>query len=161
VRNAPQVEDPTPTENPDYQPPGRPAAAQGGKPETEDGDGDDGRPGRREARYRRERNEARARVAELEQRVEGLLYRDVARIAGDTLENGWDLVLSMPGVADVLEDNGIPDPEKIAERAEQLAEWKPGLRKGARVPTPSFGQGRRTSVDSGTGASWGEVLRGR
>lgn len=47
-------------------------------------------------------------MAELEQRVEGLLYRDVARIAGDTLEDGWDLVLFMPDLADALDDNGIP-----------------------------------------------------
>jgi hypothetical protein len=111
-------------------------------------DQQDERPGRREAQYRRERNEARARVTELEQRVESLLYRDLARIAGDTLEDGWDFVLFMPRLADVLDDDGIPDPEKIAVRAEQLAEWKPGLRKGARVPTPSFGQaaGRQSTM---------------
>jgi hypothetical protein len=87
-------------------------------------------------------------VTELEQRVESLLYRDLARIAGDTLEDGWDFVLFMPRLADVLDDDGIPDPEKIAVRAEQLAEWKPGLRKGARVPTPSFGQaaGRQSTM---------------
>jgi hypothetical protein len=99
-------------------------------------------------------------VAELEQRVEGLLYRDVARIAGDALENGWDLVLFMPDLADVLDDDGIPDPETIAERAEQLAEWKPGLRKGARVPNRGFGQGRRTPVAQGSSVIWGAVLRG-
>ncbi len=83
----------------------------------------------------------------------------MARIAGDTLENGWDLVLFMPDPADVLDD-GIPDLEKIAERAEQLVEWKPGLWKGARVPNRGFGQGRRTSVAQASSVIWGAVLRG-
>jgi len=49
--------------------------------------------------------------------------------------------------------------EQIAERAEQLAEWKPGLRNGARVPAPNFGQGRRPFGDHGSGVTWGAVLR--
>ena len=31
----------------------------------------------------------------------------------------------------MLDDDGIPDPKIIAERAQQLMEWKPGLAKGA------------------------------
>ena len=82
----------------DYQPPPRPTAAQGDADgqdadgQDDDGQGDDGqgdeRPGRREARYRRERNEARAQVKALEQRVENLVAGEVARIASDTLEDG-------------------------------------------------------------------------
>jgi hypothetical protein len=78
--------------------------------------------------------------------------RKVAGIAGETLEDGWDPVLFLPDVTAVLDD-GIPDLEKITERAGQLAEGKPGLRKGARVPTPSFGQGRRLRVDQGNGVT--------
>ena len=48
-------------------PPGPQAAAEGtDDAEAEPENRDDERPGRREARYRRERNEARTRVAELE-----------------------------------------------------------------------------------------------
>jgi hypothetical protein len=48
----------------------------------------------------------------------------------------------------------------IKDMARQLVDWKPGLAKGARVPTPSFGQGRRTLADQGSGITWGGVLRG-
>ncbi|WP_091448671.1 hypothetical protein [Geodermatophilus poikilotrophus] len=56
-------------------------------------------------------------------------------------------MLFMPALTDVLDDDGIPDPEKFAHRAEQLAEWKPGLRKGARVPIPTSDRatGRRST----------------
>ena len=60
----------------------------------------------------------------------------------------------------MLDDDGIPDPKIIAERAQQLMEWKPGLAKGARVPIASFGQGRRSRVGDDSGATWGSVLRG-
>jgi hypothetical protein len=66
----------------------------------------------------------------------------------------------MPDPADVLDDDGLPGPEKVAERAQQLVEWKPGLAKGARVPSRSFGQGRRMAVDQGSSVSWRSVLRG-
>jgi hypothetical protein len=159
VRNAPRAEpEPETPQDTDYDPPGRRPAARGA--EAEEGDRDDERAGRREARYRRERNQAQAGVSELEQRIEGLLAREVARIAGDTLEDGSDRVLFMPGLDGVLDDDGTPDPDLIAHRARQLVEWKPGLAKGARVPTPNFGQGRRTPIDQGSGTTWGAVLRG-
>jgi hypothetical protein len=41
----------------------------------------------------------------------------------------------------------------VDERAQQLIKWKPGLAKGAGVPTRSFGQGRRTPVDQGSGVT--------
>ena len=65
------------------------------------------------------------------------------------MEDGSDLVLFMPGLDGVLDDDGTPDPDLIAKRARQLVEWKPGLAKGARVPTPNFGQGRRPFGDQG------------
>lgn len=145
----------------DYQPPPRREAAQGDA-DDQDADGrEDERPGRREARYRRERNEARTQIAALEQRVETLVALDVARIASDTLDDGSDLILFMADLAEVLDEESLPDPDKIAEAAQQLVDWKPGLAKGARVPTPNFGQGRRPAADQGSGASWGSVLRGR
>ncbi|MGY1692345.1 hypothetical protein [Geodermatophilus sp. SYSU D01105] len=170
ARNIPQVnrvEDgreprtPAPDPDHDHEGSGSQRGAQGEDAEIQhDGVDQEERPGRRETRYRRERNEARARVQELEQQVEGLLSREVARIAGDTLEDGSDLMLFMPDLADVLDDDGTPNPAKVAERAKQLVEWKPGLAKGARVPTMSFGQGRRLAVDQGSGVTWGGVLRG-
>ncbi len=148
------------TENYDDDPPGRQAAADG-TDNAEPEDRDDERPGRREARYRRERNEARAQVKALEQRVENLVAREVARIASDTLEDGFDLIVFMPGdYSDMVDREGAVDAKKVTEYARELVRWKPGLAKGARVPTPSFGQGRRAAVDQGDGVTWGGVLRG-
>jgi transaldolase len=116
----------------------------------------------REARYRRERTEARVQVKALEQRAENPVAREVARIASDTLEDGFDLIVFMPGdYSDMVDKNGAVDAEKVTEYARQLVEWKPGLAKGARVPTPGFGQGRRAAVDQGDGVTWGAVLRGQ
>jgi len=66
----------------------------------------------------------------------------------------------MPDLADVLDDDGIPDPEKTAVRAEQLAEWKPGLRKVARVPNRGFGQAAGRPSTKAAVSSEGAVLRG-
>ena len=72
-----------------------------------------------------------------------------------------DLVLFYSYLTELLDENGIPDPQKVGERAQQLVDWKPGLAKGARVPIGSFGQGRRAAVDQVDGVTWGAVLRGR
>jgi hypothetical protein len=151
------------TEDYDDDPPGRQAAAEGtDDAEAESEDRDDERPGRREARYRRERNEARQHVKALEQRVENLVAREVARIASDTLEDGFDLIVFMPGdYSDMVDKNGAVDAEKVTEYAQELVKWKPGLAKGARVPPSNFGQGRRAAVDQDDGVTWGAVLRGQ
>ena len=150
------------TEDYDDDPPGPQAAAEGtDDADAEPEDRDDERPGRREARYRRERNEARAQVEALEQRVENLVAREVARIASDTLEDGFDLIVFTPGdYSDMVDQYGAVEAEKVAEYARRLVEWKLGLAKGARVPTHGFGQGRRAAVDQGSGVTWGALLRG-
>jgi hypothetical protein len=88
-------------------------------------------------------------VSELEQRIEGLLAREVARIAGDTLEDGSDLVLFMPGLDGVLDDDGRPDPDLIAKRARQLVSGSRAWRRARGVPRSNFGQGRRTPIRPG------------
>jgi hypothetical protein len=60
----------------------------------------------------------------------------------------------------VLADDGIPDPEKIAVRAEQLAEWKPRPGQGRAGAIPLVRAGRRMAVDQGAGVTWAAVLRG-
>ncbi|MGY1683917.1 hypothetical protein [Geodermatophilus sp. SYSU D01176] len=83
------------------------------------------------------------------------------RIASDTLEDGFDLIVFMPGdYSDMVDKNGAVDAEKVTEYARELVRWKPGLARGARVPTASFGQDRRAAVDQGCGVTWGSVLRG-
>ena len=89
------------------------------------------------------------------------MTREVARTASDTQEVGFDLIVFMPGdYSDMVDEYGAVDAEKVTEYAEELVKWKPGLAKGARVPTPGFGQGRRAAVDQGDGVTWGALLRG-
>jgi len=61
---------------------------------------------------------------------------------------------------DLVGEDGVADPAKVKAAAQELIASRPGLAKGARVPFPNFGQGRRTPVDSGDGTDWGTVLRG-
>jgi hypothetical protein len=51
-------------------------------------------------------------------------------------------------------------PQKVKQAAEELIAARPGLATGARVPTPSFRQRRRTPVDGSGDADWGTALRG-
>ena len=75
----------------------------------------------------------------LEQRVDNLVAREVARIASDTLEDGFDLIVFMPGdYSDMVDEYGVVDAEKVTEYAQPLVQWKPGLAKGARVPYRSL-----------------------
>lgn len=82
---------------------------------------------------------------------------EVAPYRGGPPEDGWDVVLLMPCVDDVLED------EASRTRSSALSSspsGSPAPRKGARVPKLSFGRGRRASVDQGSVVSWGAVLGG-
>jgi hypothetical protein len=59
-------------------------------------------------------------VKALEQRVENLVAREVARIASHTLEDGFDLIVFMPGdYSDLVDENGAVDGEKVTEYAQQ------------------------------------------
>jgi hypothetical protein len=87
-------------------------------------------------------------------------HREVARLAGEHLADGSDLLMFFP-ITDVLDDQDNVDPDKVADAAAHMIRERPGFAKNARVTTPGFGQGRWTSVDQGGGVSWGAVLRGR
>lgn len=136
------------------------ALDQGQHPEAaqEPDSGQDKPPANREARYRTERNEARAQLAELTERIGRMQEAEVTRLAADYLAQPGDLVL-FGRLPDVIGDDGVVDPAKVKVAAGELIADRPGLAKGARVPVQSFGQGRRASGDSGT--TWGTVLRGR
>jgi hypothetical protein len=62
------------------------------------------------------------------------------------------------GLVELLDDDGEVDPHRVAEAIAALADSRPYLLKPSR-PTPGFGQGQRSSVD--TGATSGSALRGR
>jgi hypothetical protein len=83
---------------------------------------------------------------------------EVTQLAAQYLAQPGDLVL-FGRLPDVIGDDGLVDPAKVKAAAGELVAARPGLAKGARVPTPSFGQGRRSPGDVG-GGGWGTVLRG-
>ena len=63
-------------------------------------------------------------------------------------------------LVELLDEDGDDDRERVAEAVAALVDSKPYLLKPP-PPGPGFGQGRRTPVDQGGGATWGSVLRGR
>ena len=152
VRNDSQPQEPAETADqaPDQGQP--PEAAQ------EADSGQEKAPANREARYRTERNEARAQVAELTERIDRMREAEAMRLAADVLANPADLVL-FGYLPDVIGDDGLIDPAKVKSAAGELIAGRPGLAKGARVPVQSFGQGRRVSAAPGT--DWKTVLSGR
>lgn len=104
-------------------------------------DGDD-TGGPKEARFRRERNEARAEVATLAERIAGYQRAEVERIAAETMAHASD-VFSLSGndVTDYLTDDGHIDADKVkADVAAILAE-RPGLARRASATDPSQGSG--------------------
>ncbi|MGY3553394.1 hypothetical protein [Williamsia sp. R60] len=115
--------------------------------------------GNREARYRVERNDARAERDALAQRIERMQRAEVERVAGEHLSMAGDLFsLSGNELADYLTESGDIDAAKVsADVAEILAE-RPGLRK----PAPAFDptQGHGGSPKPKTEPSLAAMIRG-
>ncbi len=125
------------------------------------GDGPEGTPDapqrpNREARYRVERNEARAERDALAKRVDQLLTREAERLAAKDLANPADL-LTLGGVTikDLLDDDGEVDPEKVDSVVAEILGTRPGLAKNAPLFDPTQG------VSGGNGRpkpSWEALL---
>lgn len=101
--------------------------------------------GNKEARYRVERNEARAERDALAQRVERMQRAEVERLASDGLSHPADLFsLSGNELADYLTDAGDVDAEKVAADVAAILAERPGLKKGfVRGFDPTQGTGGR------------------
>ncbi len=98
----------------------------------------------KEARYRVERNEARAERDALAQRVERMQRAEVERLAADALSHPADLFsLSGNGLADYLTDDGDVDANKVAADVAEILAERPGLRKRMPGYDPSQGYGGR------------------
>jgi hypothetical protein len=97
-------------------------------------------------------------VAELTERIARMREAEVTRLATEYLQDPDDLGLF--GMLPAALDDGMVDPQKGKGAAEELIAVRPGLARGARVPSQGFAQGRRAHVDQGSGATWGAVLRG-
>ncbi len=112
---------------------------------------------------------ARARQAETERNtatalVEALRRAEVARLADDKLAEPSDLFeYSDTTPADLIDDDGLVDPDKVAEAVVALLETRPGLAKATlRKPTPgsyqNFGQFQPTHRPTRAKASWSDIL---
>ncbi|WP_235663995.1 hypothetical protein [Mycolicibacter terrae] len=111
----------------------------------------------REARYRVERNEARAERDELAQRVAVLQTRELERIAAEHISNPADLLtLSGKTLADFLGEDGELDTEAVVTAANDLLGTRPGLRKPH--PATDLTQGQGGTTHRGQPA-WADLLR--
>ncbi|GAB4678010.1 hypothetical protein [Mycobacterium timonense] len=113
-----------------------------GQPTEAEGIDTEAPKGTKEARFRQERNEARAERDSLAERVAQLQTRELERIASKSLSNPADLLtLSGKSLADFLDENGELDAELVTETANELLGTRPGLRPHARPVDPSQGTG--------------------
>ncbi|MGV0906977.1 hypothetical protein [Mycobacterium novum] len=137
-----------------------PAGDQTSTPEGNDtGEPDNGsqRP-KREARYRVERNEARAERDALAQRVEQFQRAEVERLAAETMSQPADLFsLSGNALADYLTEDGDVDPDKVAADVAALLAERPGLRKQSPPLDPSQGSGGQPVAKREP--TWGALLK--
>jgi hypothetical protein len=104
--------------------------------------------GNREARYRVERNEARAALDAANTRIEAMNRREVERIAGETLAMAGDLWISGNDVASYLNDAGEVDIDRVREDARILIQERPGL--GKYQPAVDMTQGHVGNPGKGT-----------
>ena len=112
----------------------------------------------KEARYRVERNEARAERDALAQRVERMQRAEVERLAADALSHPADLFsLSGNELADYLTDDGDVDGDKVAADLVAILAVRPGLRKQTPGYDPTQGHGGKPPAKAKP--SWGALLK--
>lgn len=111
------------------------------------------------ARYRRRLRDAEAERDAHATRIEAFQRRDVARLAGETLAQPSDLFdVGGRDLADLLDDAGEVDADKVTMAAAALLESRPGLAKAKDQVWPAdTGQGRQGESFS-PAASWAGLL---
>lgn len=136
---------------------GSESAADGPDGLPEGNDTGEAQKGKREARYRVERNEARAERDALAQRVERMQRAEVERIASEHLAAPADFWLSDNDVSAYLTDDGEVDPERVSEDARLLISERPRLGKHSPAFDPMQGQGGQPPAKAQP--SWGALLK--
>lgn len=112
------------------------------------------------ARWRRQLRDTEGERDALAGRVESMHRSEVARLAGEHLAQGADLLeLGEVPLEQLLNEDGDVDAEAVAAAAEALLDLRPGLGH-APVPFPDTGQGSRGGHVA-PATTWGDVLRGR
>lgn len=124
--------------------------------ETTEPQGDGGKASREAARYRTERNEARAALEAANERIAALQSADAQRIASGLLSDPADLfTLGGTELADLLDEEGNVSTDAVTALAESITKSRPGLRKPSKAVDPS--QGRSAEVSSEV--SWGGLFK--
>jgi len=107
-------------------------------------DPQNGSEGGTEARFRKERNEAREERDALAQRVERMQRAEVERMAGAHLHIPGDLfTLSGNEVSDYLTEAGDVDADKVAADVAAILAERPGLKRNPPAVDPTRGTGGR------------------
>lgn len=110
------------------------AGTEGTETNTEPQSGNEGKASREAARYRTERNDARAELADANARIERMQRAEAERIAGNHLSDSSDLfALGGRDLADLLNDEGDVDAEAVDALAREIIKTRPGLRKYSAV----------------------------
>ena len=122
-------------------------------------DDDTGNPNAEAARYRTRLRETETERDTLAGRLAGMQRAEAERIAGAGLSRASDLWIDGRDVAELLDDDGNIDPEKVTAEVTSVLDGRPGLAVPARPrPRPDPSQGRDQSMPSDT--AWSDVLRG-
>ncbi len=126
-------------------------------PEADPAEATNSGPGREAAKYRVRAREAEQERDALTQRVEQLQTREVERLASKHLSAPADL-LTLGGVslADLLDDNGDVDPEKVNAVATEVLGARPGLKPLDIAHDPSQGTGGNPGKRA---PDWGSLFK--
>ncbi len=114
------------------------------------------------AKYRTRLRAVEAERDGLAQRVARMQQAEVNHLVAERMADPEDLrVLGKVELADLLDDEGEVDSEKVEQAVTDLLERKPRLAADYQPDADGFDGGARQSVSNGGDASWSSVLGGR
>jgi hypothetical protein len=121
------------------------------------------------ATYRRKLRDAEAQLEALRARVDGIARSEVEALAADTLRSPADLWLTGTELADLLADDGNPDPDKVRTAVEAVLSERPHWAKATdtpkapptRKPVPDLRGGTDPTRPVDDGPSWSQVIGAR
>ncbi|MBX7434171.1 hypothetical protein JDV09_18915 [Mycobacterium sp. Y57] len=117
------------------------------------------------AKWRRQLRDAQTENKTLTGRVDGLLRREVERLAAQQLADPTDVWRDDVDLAGLLGEDGLPDPQKVDELIEAIIGRHPHWRRGnpAAPASTVSGDGNALRPPPGRAGppSWQEVFKGQ
>ncbi|MDX1883049.1 hypothetical protein [Mycolicibacterium sp. 120270] len=130
-------------------------------PDQSEGGEQEAKPNSEAARYRVERNQARAERDALADKVTAYQRRDAEAVVADVLAQPADLWdIGGASVADFLDDDDNLLEDELRAAAAKLLEQRPGLAKTAAPEPRTYNWGQHGGTPTGS-VGWGTVLGGR